>query len=226
MPDEVEPGSRFHDDVENGDGDVVVVPDQFECFPPGMRMQEAERATVDADVPHREDSRVERRIVVDDQDVPGFSAREFLVPMPCARSSKMQAVVRRVAGHCGRGGCRGLCRRRCREHCCCRGILITNVVPRQRGFHRNSPAEDAGHDVVNDVQPQPAAALAELGGEEGSKMRRTVLRECVAVIADREANPRPLRLAGAQDDVAGAASVEGVQDGVVDEIGDDLAERP
>ena len=83
------PRSVFHDDVENGDGDVVVVPDQFECFLPGMRMQEVEQATVDADVLHREDSRVERRIVVDDQDVPGFSAREFLVLDAVRGSSKM-----------------------------------------------------------------------------------------------------------------------------------------
>ena len=133
------------------------------------------------DVPHREDSRVRNAgIVVDDQDVPGFPLASSFVPDAVREVVEdVQAVVRRVAGHCGRGGCRGLCRRRCQEH----WVLSGHFNHKRRScanaaFHRNSPAEDAGHDVVTMFSPSPLPPWPSLVVKKGRRCGGRILREC------------------------------------------------
>ncbi|EEF23016.1 conserved hypothetical protein, partial [Ricinus communis] len=87
-------------------------------------------------------------------------------------------------------------------------------------------AHQRGHDVVADRQPQPAAALAQLGGEERVENARHVFRrDAAAVVAEADLHAAVDWGVGAQPHAAAAFAGKRVQQGVVDEVGNHLAVR-
>jgi hypothetical protein len=86
-------------------------------------------------------------------------------------------------------------------------------------------AEALGDEVVDDVEAEAAAAAVAAGGEEGLEDPRQVLGDDPGAVVGGVQDQALALAAGRQRDAAGVAAVEAVDDGVEDEVGDDLRER-
>src|SRR3990167_8413751 len=96
----------------------------------------------------------------------------------------------------------------------------------QGALNRESPAQGPENNVVANVQPQAAAALAQFGGEKGVENLADMLgTDALAVVRDRDVGPIPLALAGDGDE-AGLSFLKAMRDGVHDQIGQHLPQGP
>ena len=82
-------------------------------------------------------------------------------------------------------------------------------------------------DIANDVQAKAGTAFAQFGGKEGVEHAGQIgWRDAASVVADFDAGVVVFEPNGAHSDASLGSALQTVEDGVVDQVDDDLLKRP